>query len=205
MTHEEIVKKVVDALEKNGVSYMLTGAFAVNYYGKARLTHDIDLVVQISLDDAHKVVSLFQDEFYVALEGIIDAVKHGTMFNLIHPETGIKIGCWMLKTEEYSQVSFSHRRKETVFDQEMYISSPEDLIITKLDCTKNLRPKSTTRMSWGYLKCNQESLISTTLKSGQSTFLSWILLKIFLRKFENEAGLGSKNNQGFGCFEIVRG
>lgn len=136
MTQEEIVKKVVDALEKNGVSYMLTGAFAVNYYGKARLTHDIDLVVQISLDDADKVVSLFQDEFYVALEGIIDAVKHGTMFNLIHPETGIKIDCWMLKHKEYDELSFSRKRREIIFDQKMYISSPEDLIITKLDWYK---------------------------------------------------------------------
>ncbi len=136
MTQEEIIKKVVAALEKSKIPYMLTGAIAVSYYGRPRLTHDVDLVVQIQLEDAKRVAELFKDEFYVSLEGIVDAVRHSTMFNLIHPETGIKVDCWILKPKEYDELSFSRRRKEIVFDRETYISSPEDLIITKLDWYK---------------------------------------------------------------------
>lgn len=136
MTQEEVIKKVVTGLEKNDIYYMLTGAIAVSYYGRPRFTHDVDLVVQIRIEDAGRLVELFKGEFYVALEGIIDAVKHSTMFNLIHQETGIKVDCWLLKHTEYDELCFSRRRKETIFDQEMYISSPEDLIITKLDWYK---------------------------------------------------------------------
>lgn len=136
MTQEEIIKKVVAALGENKIPYMLTGAIAVNYYGRPRLTHDVDLVVQIQLKDAKKIEKLFEDKFYVAFEGIIDAVKYSTMFNLIHSETGIKVDCWILKHKEYDQLSFSRRRTKTIFDQEMYISSPEDLIVTKLDWYK---------------------------------------------------------------------
>lgn len=136
MTQEEIIKKVVDMLDKNGIPYMLAGAIAVNYYGRPRLTHDVDLVIQLQLKDAERVAHLFEGEFYIALEGIIDAVEHGTMFNLIHSETGIKVDCWILKHKEYDKLSFARKRKETIFDQEMYISSPEDLVIAKLDWYK---------------------------------------------------------------------
>ena len=50
MTQEEIAKRVVTALEDNGVPYMLTGALAVNYYGRPRLTHDIDVIVEMKLE-----------------------------------------------------------------------------------------------------------------------------------------------------------
>lgn len=136
MTQEEVVKRVTVAFEQANILYMLTGAIAANYYGRPRFTHDVDLVVQIKLKDADKVAKLFESDFYVAIEGIVDAVKHSTMFNLIHSASGFKVDCWVLKSEEYSQVSFSRRRKAIIFDQEMYISSPEDLVVTKLDWYK---------------------------------------------------------------------
>lgn len=136
MTQEEVVKKIAITFKRNNIPYMLTGAIAVNYYGRPRFTHDLDVVTEIQLKDAERITKLFKDKFYVSIEGITDAIEHRTMFNLIHLETGFKIDCWILKVGEYDGVSFSRRKKEIVFDEEIYISSPEDLILTKLDWYK---------------------------------------------------------------------
>jgi len=47
VTQEEALKIVICTLEKNNILYMLTGAIAVNYYGRPRLTHDVDIIVNI--------------------------------------------------------------------------------------------------------------------------------------------------------------
>lgn len=136
MTQEEVIKKVAQVFENKNIPYMLTGAIAVGYYGRPRFTHDIDLIIQVQVKDAQKIVGLFEKEFYVAIEGIIEAIEQGTMFNLIHPETSFKVDCWILKNEDYAMTAFARRRKELIFDQGIYISSSEDLIISKLDWYK---------------------------------------------------------------------
>ena len=43
----DILIKIVELLEEYGISYLLTGSFAVSYYGFPRATHDIDFVIEI--------------------------------------------------------------------------------------------------------------------------------------------------------------
>lgn len=136
MTQEEVIKKVTQDFENKNIPYMLTGGIAVDYYGRPRFTHDVDIIVQIKISDAGELEGIFEQEFYVAAEGIIDAIEHKTMFNLIHLETGFKVDCWILKDDEYSLTAFRRRRKAVIFDKEIFISSPEDLIISKLDWYK---------------------------------------------------------------------
>lgn len=42
---ESLVKRLVLSLNKAGLDYMFTGALAVSYYGKARTTMDVDVIV----------------------------------------------------------------------------------------------------------------------------------------------------------------
>jgi len=136
MTQEEVIKKATKTFEDRDIPYMLTGGIAVNYYGRPRFTHDIDFVIQIQLKDAQQITQFFEKEFYVAIEGVIEAIQYKTMFNLIHLETAFKVDCWILKDDNYPKIAFDRRRKEVIFDQPIYISSPEDLILSKLDWYK---------------------------------------------------------------------
>jgi len=184
MTQEEIIRKVVTALEQNEIPYMLTGAVAVSYYGRPRFTHDVDLIIQIQLKDAQRIVRLFENEFYVALEGIIDALRHSTMFNLVHSETGIKVDCWLLKHKEYDRLSFSRRRKEIVFDQEMYISSPEDLIIAKLDWYKQSDIQKHYEDVIGIFQIQQGKLDIDYIKKWAELFSFLDIVKDIIKKIE---------------------
>ena len=137
MTQEEVLQIVIAILEKNNIPYMLTGAIAVNYYGRPRLTHDVDIIVNIERKHIQSIVDAFHQEFYISLEGIEDAIGHRTAFNIIHNETGLKIDFWMLTDEEYDKTRFSRKKRRTIFDRGMYISSAEDIILIKLLWYKN--------------------------------------------------------------------
>lgn len=43
-------------LENSGLSYMVTGAAAAIVYGEPRLTHDIDLVIEMGQEEARQMV-----------------------------------------------------------------------------------------------------------------------------------------------------
>jgi len=168
MTQEEVLKRVITAFEDSAIPYMLVGAIAVNYYGRPRLTHDIDIIVEIGRAQAARIVKLFEDEFYVSLDGILEAIQHGTMFNLIHQHTGLKIDCWMLKEDEFDRSRFPRRQKCIVFDREMSISSPEDLILVKLQWYKDSGSEKHLLDARGILEVQAEALDKQYLSNWAS-------------------------------------
>ena len=47
MSQAELLTRVVTVLQRQGVAHMLTGSHASGCYGDPRMTHDIDLVVDM--------------------------------------------------------------------------------------------------------------------------------------------------------------
>ncbi|MHB1336546.1 MAG: hypothetical protein ACYCXQ_11420 [Candidatus Humimicrobiaceae bacterium] len=45
----------MNILNKNNIEYMLTGSFVSSLQGEPRLTHDIDLIINISQNEANKI------------------------------------------------------------------------------------------------------------------------------------------------------
>lgn len=136
MTQLEILLLVARELNQLRINYMLTGAYAVSFYGKPRTTHDIDLNVEVSLSDVERVCKAFEDSFYVSKEMIEDAIKHQLMFNLIHNETQTKVDFWIVKETEFDKERFGRRIKAEIHGVPAFMPTAEDLIITKLDWYK---------------------------------------------------------------------
>jgi hypothetical protein len=70
---------------------------------------------------------------------IAEAIRTNSSFNLIHLETMIKIDVFIHKDEPYSLEALQRIRKDTLEDTanlEFYFSSPEDIIISKLQWYK---------------------------------------------------------------------
>lgn len=132
MKQEEVLKKVASALEFLKIPYMLTGAIAVNYYGRPRLTHNFDIIIELKGTQIDEIVSFFEKEFYISSEGIKDALKHKSMFNAIHHSTGLKVDFWLVQDDRYDHLRFKRRTKKKIFDKMVHITTPEDLIIIKL-------------------------------------------------------------------------
>lgn len=133
MIQEKVTGKTIDALEKLKIPYMLTGAVAVNFYGQPRLTHDLDVVLQIEKKDAKKLTQILESEFMIDETDILEAIKEKRMANALHFKSGFKIDFWILKDEKYSKVCFRRRLRKRIFNKKKaWLISPEDLVITKL-------------------------------------------------------------------------
>lgn len=129
---EDILIYVVDVLERLEISYMITGSIAVSYYGIPRLTHDVDIIIEIGAAKVEEVASSFGEGFYISGEAIRDAVMRRGMFNAIHSKSGFKVDFWLVKKELYDQTRFNRKMAHRLLGRDVYITSPEDLLIIKL-------------------------------------------------------------------------
>lgn len=126
---------VIDAFEKSSVSYYIGGSVASSMYGIARATLDVDIVADVKQYHITTLKKHLQDKYYIDETMIQDAIKDSSSFNLIHLETAIKIDVFIFKDEPYQRNAMERRIKDTFDDdQELtyYFSSPEDIIIAKL-------------------------------------------------------------------------
>lgn len=133
-----VVGDVSARLNKLGIPYMLTGSMAMNQYALPRFTRDIDFVLDLKKSDAAAFVEAFEQDYFVQREAIDSALKHHSMFNLLHNETVVKVDCIILKAAYYARVEFERRQPFTVRDIDPAVAYPtvivtkEDLILAKL-------------------------------------------------------------------------
>ena len=110
MASELDVLRIVSArLPARGLSYMLTGSFALAYYATPRMTRDLDFVVALAERDVAALVGAFTPDFYVDADAVRAAVLSERLFNLMHLESGIKVDLIVRKSSESRQVEFARR------------------------------------------------------------------------------------------------
>jgi len=132
----KIFQVAVDRLNSARIPYMISGSVAMNYYTQPRMTRDIDIVIALSDVNIQKFCDIFRDDFYLDINTIKEAVKNEKMFNIIHLEEVIKIDFIIRKSSEYRKFEFERRKKIKIDDQEVFITTIEDLILSKLAWAK---------------------------------------------------------------------
>lgn len=96
MPQQELLRRVILALEDAGIDYMVTGSLASSLQGEPRSTHDADLVVSIKRIAVNGLVkALSSPEFYLDRESILEAIDAKSMFNLIDAREGDKVDFWI--------------------------------------------------------------------------------------------------------------
>jgi hypothetical protein len=136
-TELDVLRDVSRRLEGAGIAFMLTGSVAMNYYAQPRMTRDIDLVVSLNETQIEEFCRLFESEYYLDRQNIINAVSRRGMFNLIHTDAVIKVDCVVLKPNAYREEEFARRRQINLGDFRTWIVSREDLILSKLFWAKD--------------------------------------------------------------------
>lgn len=133
MLQPELVARVADLLERAEVKWMLTGSVASGIYGEPRLSHDIDLVADVSVADAKRLLDAFEpSEFYRDESAVLDAVMTCQMFNMIHLVTNEKVDFWPIRESGFDEIKFARRRTLSAFGRLIAVVSPEDLVLQKL-------------------------------------------------------------------------
>ena len=133
----EVLKVVSERLEAAQLPFMLTGSFAMAYYGRPRMTRDLDIVVSLGEDDVTPLVAALSPDFYIDADSVRSAVVSERQFNLMHLATSIKVDLIVRKGSEYRQVEFARRQPIELAGVKTWIVSREDLILSKLVWAKD--------------------------------------------------------------------
>jgi hypothetical protein len=124
---------IVDLLEQAEVPFMVTGSFGSSHHGMPRTTNDLDIVIDPTADQLEKLCSLLAERFYVSAEAARDALRHRFMFNVIDTAGGYKVDFVIRKDRPFSIEEFARRRAAVVQGRTVYVASPEDIILSKLE------------------------------------------------------------------------
>ncbi|HZX10415.1 MAG TPA: hypothetical protein VFG01_05650 [Acidobacteriota bacterium] len=138
MEQHELLLFVVGCFEKLKIPYLVTGAIASIAYGEPRFTNGIDMVIDIHPAHIHEFKSCFpENEFYLDVDSMKQAINHRSQFNIIHPESGLKVDVIISKKDDFDQSRFARTKKLNVSEKKsVNFASPEDVIIKKLQYFK---------------------------------------------------------------------
>jgi hypothetical protein len=139
LDYAAFVKLVIEALDAAGVDYAIGGAVAVWAWGEPRGTQDLDVAVTIPPQAISRLSEeLEQRGMLVPADVIMDIIledRADVPINAIHAQSGYKAELFPLRPyDELRQSALSRRRPIDMGPQlgEIYLHSPEDLILYKL-------------------------------------------------------------------------
>jgi hypothetical protein len=160
MEQSDLLRHVCKILEELGLPYLVTGSQATIAFGEPRFTNDIDIVVALTPEGLDSFVNCFPvEEFYWSRAAASDAIARESMFNIIHPSSGLKIDVIIPGKSAYEQSRFDRGRKVQIApDFAATFASPEDVIIKKLQFYKIGNSDRHLRDIAGVLKVSGEAI-----------------------------------------------
>ena len=135
MNPEELLIEISEILHNLEIPYIVTGGFAVSVWGMPRYTADIDIVIELlerNIKPLVKKLLNIDKNVYADEDMIRQALKYHSSFNLIHPETGLRVDFFVRGRNSYDTLKIKRAVLRDVFGHKIYFTSPEDLIISKL-------------------------------------------------------------------------
>ena len=134
---ESLLRRVVESFNAAGLDYMFTGALAVSYYGRARTTVDVDVVVAVGgVGWRERLVSALRVAGLVVEEKMLDdALKSG--YNIATFRDS--------KSPLTVDIIFSRgklaKKRGRVLGLPTYFQKPEDLVLAKLRMIRATIPR----------------------------------------------------------------
>lgn len=134
MELSDLLKYLIDAFERLGIRYFITGSMASMFYGEPRFTNDIDVVADIKEEHLPGLLKLFPEgEFYLSSNAVRNAIKNRSQFNIIHPASGLKVDVAIPKDDAFDKGRFKRVKTVSPFEgTKENIASPEDVIVMKM-------------------------------------------------------------------------
>jgi len=133
------LKLVLEALEASRVEYLIGGAVAEWAWGEPRATQDLDIVINLPIKTVSRLSKeLEKRNMLVPADIILDTMMedHADIpLNAIHIYSGLKADLYLMREGDALRKSAFQRRLLVDYGPpigEVYVHSPEDLILYKL-------------------------------------------------------------------------
>lgn len=137
MLEADPVLLFVRRLNRLQVPYMVTGSTACIAYGVPRLTHDIDVVIELDRKQIRFLLVAFStDEFYCPPPDVIGveiARPRRGHFNLIHLASGLKADCYTMGDDPLHRWGMARRQRIEIAGEPVFLAPPEYVILRKLE------------------------------------------------------------------------
>ena len=134
----DFLERLLAALDRAEVEYMLAGSTASSFYAQPRTTQDFDVVVDLDPSNLDKLLEQFPEEhYYVSSEAARDAVFRRGMFNVVDHSSGFKADLIVLKNRPFSRSEFARRKSAVFAGRAAWFASPEDVILSKLEWARD--------------------------------------------------------------------
>jgi hypothetical protein len=139
------LRDVCARLDSAGISYMLTGSLAMSFYARPRMTRDIDLVVALESAKVEQLTDALGADYHADAAAISAALRSARPWNIIHVPSVVKIDLIPRKDTPYRRVEFERRRRVELAGVPLWIVSVEDLILSKLEWSRDSRSEQQRR------------------------------------------------------------
>jgi hypothetical protein len=130
------LREIIHALDHAGIAYMVCGSLGSSFHGQPRATNDIDLVIAPTREQLDVLLGKLMPRFYADRGAALEALTNGGSFNVIEGETGWRADLIPLRNRPFSREEFSRRREAEILGLKLYVVSPEDAILSKLEWAK---------------------------------------------------------------------
>ena len=132
-----VASHIADALTRLGVSYVIGGSFASSVHGEPRSTNDVDVVADLRLSHVDAFVAMIDTDCYVSREAVVDAVRDGGAFNVIHKPSAVKVDIFVAGSDAFDHERLA-RRMPVAFSSDrdavtLFVDTAEDTILRKLE------------------------------------------------------------------------
>jgi len=136
-SQENFLEKLIKKLNEQNIPYMLSGSVSSSLHGQPRATNDADIIIAPAEEQLIAFVKSLGDDYYVSHDAAREALKSNSMFNVVDIRNSWKADFIIRKDRPFSREEFQRRRKADIMGLDVWVVSPEDVILSKLEWAKN--------------------------------------------------------------------
>ena len=129
------IRDFVHAVEALGIEYYIGGSVASTAYSDARTTRDVDFVLLIKPNGLDALLERLEPGFYVDRVAVERAVVTGDCFNALSKESVFQVDVFTPNPSPWVDSQFGRKQRHRIGPTglEVYLCSPEDSVLSKLD------------------------------------------------------------------------
>jgi len=133
MSQKDFLERIVMNLENAEIPYMISGSLGSSFHGEPRATNDIDIVIAPAATQLNIFIQSLGDDYYISQETAMEALEKHSMFNIIDYKTAWKADIIIRKERPFSLEEFKRKIPVNILGLQVYVVSPEDAILSKLE------------------------------------------------------------------------
>jgi hypothetical protein len=136
-SQKDFLTELIEKLNLQNIPYMLSGSVSSSLHGEPRATRDVDIVIVATQEQILNFAGTLGESYYVSLDAVRGTFAHSSTFNVIDKQSSWKADFIICKDRPFSHQEFERRRSAKVMGLDVWVTSPEDIILSKLEWAKD--------------------------------------------------------------------